>query len=412
MNFPAAVSATVDDREHRRNALILAIAAAVSGAIPPVLFTLGGLAGMYLLGPDKSLATLPLSAFTVGVALGAFPAAMLMRAVGRRLGFPRRRDHRRPRGDCQRLCRARRIVRRVRPCRCRDAAFPLPSLSNTASPRRTAAARPSRRRRSRGCCRAASPRRSSARRPRSSPATFSRRFRLPGPSSRPPGSRCSASWSSPSSGDRRGCRRTRRSVPAAGRSREIARQPRFIVAVLCAMGAYSHDEPGHDRGAARHGRLRPGRGQRRPRHPVARPGDVRAELLLGRLDRALRRGARSSPSASSSWRPAPSSACPASRRLISGVAIILLGIGWNFGFVGATAMVTATYRPEERRQGPGIERFPRLRRGRARLALVGQAVQHGRLDLDQPPRVPDRPDLRAGVDDAAFRPRGRAATRP
>jgi MFS family permease len=87
MNFLAAVSATVDDREHRRNALILAIAAAVSGAIPTVLFSLGGLAGMYLLGPDKSLATLPLSAFTVGVALGAFPAAMLMRAVGRRLGF-------------------------------------------------------------------------------------------------------------------------------------------------------------------------------------------------------------------------------------------------------------------------------------------------------------------------------------
>src|SRR6185436_16252682 len=87
MNFPAAVSATVDDREHRRNALILAIASAVSGAIPPVLFSLGGLAGMYLLGPDKSLATLPLSAFTVGVAIGAFPAAMLMRAVGRRLGF-------------------------------------------------------------------------------------------------------------------------------------------------------------------------------------------------------------------------------------------------------------------------------------------------------------------------------------
>src|SRR5438876_6060658 len=87
MNFPAAASAIVDDREHRRNALILAVAAAFSGAIPPVLFSLGGLAGMYMLGPDKSLATLPLSAFTVGVALGAFPAAMLMHGVGRQLGF-------------------------------------------------------------------------------------------------------------------------------------------------------------------------------------------------------------------------------------------------------------------------------------------------------------------------------------
>ncbi|MCU0733746.1 MAG: hypothetical protein MUE84_19475, partial [Hyphomonas sp.] len=29
-------------------------------------------------------------------------------------------------------------------------------------------------------------------------------------------------------------------------------------------------------------------------------------------------------------------------------ALILLGVGWNFGFVGATAMVTDCYRPEER----------------------------------------------------------------
>src|SRR5262245_45961215 len=75
MDYAAATPAAVDDREHRRNALVLAVAAAVGGGIPTVLFAIGGLAGMYLLGPDKSLATLPLSAFTVGVALGAFPAA-------------------------------------------------------------------------------------------------------------------------------------------------------------------------------------------------------------------------------------------------------------------------------------------------------------------------------------------------
>src|SRR5262245_56412435 len=68
MNYVAATPAAVDDREHRRNALVLAVAAAVGGGIPTVLFAIGGLAGMYLLGPDKSLATLPLSAFTVGVA--------------------------------------------------------------------------------------------------------------------------------------------------------------------------------------------------------------------------------------------------------------------------------------------------------------------------------------------------------
>jgi MFS family permease len=30
------------------------------------------------------------------------------------------------------------------------------------------------------------------------------------------------------------------------------------------------------------------------------------------------------------------------------VTLILLGLGWNFGFIGATALVTDCYRPEER----------------------------------------------------------------
>lgn len=30
------------------------------------------------------------------------------------------------------------------------------------------------------------------------------------------------------------------------------------------------------------------------------------------------------------------------------MSLIFLGIGWNFGFIGATAMVTDCYRPEER----------------------------------------------------------------
>ncbi len=29
-------------------------------------------------------------------------------------------------------------------------------------------------------------------------------------------------------------------------------------------------------------------------------------------------------------------------------SLILLGLGWNFGFIGATAMVTDTYQPEEK----------------------------------------------------------------
>lgn len=36
------------------------------------------------------------------------------------------------------------------------------------------------------------------------------------------------------------------------------------------------------------------------------------------------------------------------------VAMILLGLGWNFGFIGATTMLTRAYRPEERERVQGL----------------------------------------------------------
>jgi MFS family permease len=83
----ATVSVEADDRQARRNALVLATAAAFGTAVGPIAVSLGGLTGAYLLGPDKSLATLPVSGYMVGVAAGAVPAALLMRRVGRRAGF-------------------------------------------------------------------------------------------------------------------------------------------------------------------------------------------------------------------------------------------------------------------------------------------------------------------------------------
>ena len=71
----------------KRNALVLATAQAVVGAVAPISIAMGGLAGAYLLLDDKSLATAPVAGYNVGVAAGALPAAMLMRAVGRRLGL-------------------------------------------------------------------------------------------------------------------------------------------------------------------------------------------------------------------------------------------------------------------------------------------------------------------------------------
>lgn len=75
------------EREATRTTLILAASQAIIGSAAPISISLGGLAGHFLLGPDKSLATAPVTAFTVGVALGAIPAAFAIRSLGQRGGF-------------------------------------------------------------------------------------------------------------------------------------------------------------------------------------------------------------------------------------------------------------------------------------------------------------------------------------
>jgi MFS family permease len=87
MNQAVTMPEAVAGAEMRRNALVLAVASSVMSANGTVTFSLGGLAGLYLLGSDKSLATLPLTGYTIGIALGAIPAAALMRRAGRRFGF-------------------------------------------------------------------------------------------------------------------------------------------------------------------------------------------------------------------------------------------------------------------------------------------------------------------------------------
>jgi len=81
------VNAPALDREARRTAFILTAAQAVIGSAAPIAMSIGGLAGHYLLDADKSLATAPITAFTLGVALGAIPAAAIIRVVGQRSGF-------------------------------------------------------------------------------------------------------------------------------------------------------------------------------------------------------------------------------------------------------------------------------------------------------------------------------------
>lgn len=81
----AAVGRT--GREGRRTAVLLAAAQAIVGSAAPIAISLGALAGQYLLGPDKSLATAPVTGFNLGVALGALPAAAIIRSLGYRGGF-------------------------------------------------------------------------------------------------------------------------------------------------------------------------------------------------------------------------------------------------------------------------------------------------------------------------------------
>lgn len=68
-------------------ALNLAAIQAIIGSAAPIAISTGGLAGFMLLGADKSLATAPATGFNVGIALGALPAAFAISALGRRGGF-------------------------------------------------------------------------------------------------------------------------------------------------------------------------------------------------------------------------------------------------------------------------------------------------------------------------------------
>jgi MFS family permease len=76
----------VDDACARRNALILAGAQTLYGASTLVAITTGGLIGQAL-AADKALATLPISTLVIGTALATVPMSLFMKRVGRRIGF-------------------------------------------------------------------------------------------------------------------------------------------------------------------------------------------------------------------------------------------------------------------------------------------------------------------------------------
>ncbi len=76
----------IDDRVARRNALVLALAQAFYGMGAINMFITAGLVGTQI-APSLSLATLPVSTYVIGTALATVPASMFMRHVGRKAGF-------------------------------------------------------------------------------------------------------------------------------------------------------------------------------------------------------------------------------------------------------------------------------------------------------------------------------------
>ncbi|MER8830748.1 MFS transporter [Mesorhizobium sp. M0938] len=82
-----AIVAVEAVKEARRTAFILAASQAIIGSAAPIAISLGALAGQHLLDADKSLATAPVTGFNLGVALGSLPAAAIIRWLGQRDGF-------------------------------------------------------------------------------------------------------------------------------------------------------------------------------------------------------------------------------------------------------------------------------------------------------------------------------------
>jgi len=76
----------IDDRLAKRNALVLAIAQALAGGNNTVIAATAGIIGS-ILAPDKGLATLPVTVMVLGMWFGTLPLGYLARTYGRRFAL-------------------------------------------------------------------------------------------------------------------------------------------------------------------------------------------------------------------------------------------------------------------------------------------------------------------------------------
>jgi MFS family permease len=77
---------TVNDSLARRNAMVLAVAQALAGGNNTVIVSTASIVGA-VLAPDKGLATLPITAMVIGMWLGSLPVGALARRFGRRFAL-------------------------------------------------------------------------------------------------------------------------------------------------------------------------------------------------------------------------------------------------------------------------------------------------------------------------------------
>ena len=83
---PPASAFVADDRLAKRNAIVLAVTQALAGANNTVMLATGAIVGS-MLAPDKAYATVPITVYVIGMWLGTLPVGWLARHYGRRTAF-------------------------------------------------------------------------------------------------------------------------------------------------------------------------------------------------------------------------------------------------------------------------------------------------------------------------------------
>lgn len=86
MSVPLCYSFLILRSSMYRTLLVLTLAQAFAMTAPPIIVLLGGIVGSKI-APSANLATLPIAFMIVGTALATIPAAMLMAKIGRKYGF-------------------------------------------------------------------------------------------------------------------------------------------------------------------------------------------------------------------------------------------------------------------------------------------------------------------------------------